>query len=187
MQKSGEATLCWLLLLQNAMDNIALYPWMSWYNSSCFISTATPDAPDKPKLADADRDFILIEWIKPYDGGSPIKGYLVQKREAASKKEKTTQQAEWTTVTRNPVKVPSAHRGPYRHVRIVRKFEYSMFELSGYLYMQCLNRPGCTVWNIIIFIVYIKNQSQTKTLMSLVEPKLSCTPQLLCRAQRIVT
>lgn len=73
-----------------------------------------------------------------------------------------------------------------------------MFELSGNLNiqclnyqdicnMQCLNRPGCTVWNIIIFIVYIKNQSQTKTLMSLVEPKLSCTPQLLCRAQRIVT
>ena len=72
-----------------------------------FIFTATPDAPDKPKLTDSDRDFIQIEWMKPYDGGSPIKGYLVQRREATPKKDnaKGAQQAEWTTITRNPVKV----------------------------------------------------------------------------------
>lgn len=72
-----------------------------------FIFTATPDAPDKPKLTDSDRDFIQMEWMKPYDGGSPIKGYLVQRREATPKKDnaKGAQQAEWTTITRNPVKV----------------------------------------------------------------------------------
>jgi len=50
-------------------------------------------------VADADRDFIKIEWSEPKDGGSPITGYVVERLDASNPN------AKWTPVNRTPVKV----------------------------------------------------------------------------------
>ncbi|CAJ0587388.1 unnamed protein product, partial [Mesorhabditis spiculigera] len=44
-----------------------------------------PDAPDKPQVTDWDKDRIDIKWEAPVNnGGSPIKGYIVEKKEKGS-------------------------------------------------------------------------------------------------------
>ncbi|XP_065220483.1 twitchin isoform X27 [Planococcus citri] len=41
-----------------------------------------PDAPEKPSVTDWDEDHVDLEWEKPKsDGGSPIKEYIIQKKE----------------------------------------------------------------------------------------------------------
>lgn len=41
-----------------------------------------PNAPSKPKIIDWDKDFVDLEWEPPInDGGSPITGYVIEKRE----------------------------------------------------------------------------------------------------------
>ncbi|XP_067934437.1 twitchin-like [Watersipora subatra] len=57
-----------------------------------------PAAPNKPRLADADRNFIDIEWDAPNDGGSPITGYIVERLD------KSKPSANWQPVTRSPIK-----------------------------------------------------------------------------------
>lgn len=44
-----------------------------------------PDAPEKPQVTDWDRDRIDIQWKPPKnDGGSPIKRYIIEKKEKTS-------------------------------------------------------------------------------------------------------
>src|SRR5207245_2380566 len=43
------------------------------------------EAPGKPKVVDWDRDHVDLEWAPPKDdGGTPITGYLIQKKEKGS-------------------------------------------------------------------------------------------------------
>lgn len=40
-----------------------------------------PDKPGKPEIKDYDKDFVQLEWAKPEtDGGSPITGYIIEKK-----------------------------------------------------------------------------------------------------------
>ena len=69
----------------------------------CYISyIAVPDAPGKPELVDSDRTFIEIEWVAPYDGGSKITGYNVERREVTKAKGANN---DWAVITRTPIKV----------------------------------------------------------------------------------
>merc|ERR1740128_11344 len=44
-----------------------------------------PDAPGRPKVSDWDSDFVELEWDAPKNnGGSPITGYVIQKKEKGS-------------------------------------------------------------------------------------------------------
>ena len=63
----------------------------------CFNSyfSAEPGAPGTPECASRDRDHIELKWSPPRnDGGNPVKGYIVERREKAAKKR------EWTKVNR---------------------------------------------------------------------------------------
>ncbi|XP_033116214.1 twitchin-like [Anneissia japonica] len=56
-----------------------------------------PGAPGTPEVADYDRDFIELAWTKPKnDGGAPIEGYIVERKEKNS--------VRWVEVTDKPVK-----------------------------------------------------------------------------------
>lgn len=49
--------------------------------------TDTPGAPGTPKCSAYTPDSITLEWTPPKkDGGNPIKGYQVEKREAGETK-----------------------------------------------------------------------------------------------------
>ncbi|KAG8239130.1 hypothetical protein J437_LFUL018920 [Ladona fulva] len=44
-----------------------------------------PDSPGKPAITDWDKDHVDLEWTPPKsDGGSPITGYIIQKKEKGS-------------------------------------------------------------------------------------------------------
>ncbi|KAF0296563.1 Twitchin [Amphibalanus amphitrite] len=44
-----------------------------------------PDSPGRPKVTDWDSDFVELEWTKPVnDGGAPVSGYIIQKKEKGS-------------------------------------------------------------------------------------------------------
>lgn len=46
-----------------------------------------PGAPGKPEVTDWDKDHVDLRWIPPTkDGGSPITGYIIEKREKGSPK-----------------------------------------------------------------------------------------------------
>lgn len=47
-----------------------------------FYFSDEPNAPSAPKIVDWDKDFVDLEWRPPVDdGGSPITGYVIEKRE----------------------------------------------------------------------------------------------------------
>lgn len=56
-------------------------------NTDGFLSTDKPGAPGTPKCSAYTPDSITLEWTPPKkDGGNPIKGYQVEKREAGETK-----------------------------------------------------------------------------------------------------
>lgn len=41
-----------------------------------------PGSPGKPEIEDYDKDFVKLKWDKPEnDGGSPITGYVIEKKD----------------------------------------------------------------------------------------------------------
>ena len=81
-----------------------------------------PDAPGQPELVDSDRTFITIKWPPPRsDGGSPITGYDVERRDVKS--------GRWIKVNKFPVtgercytddQVTDGHQYEYR-VRAINR------------------------------------------------------------------
>jgi hypothetical protein len=56
---------------------------------------AEPGAPGTPECVSRDRDHIEVKWASPRnDGGNPVQGYIVERREKAAKKK------EWTKINR---------------------------------------------------------------------------------------
>ncbi len=56
---------------------------------SFFLNTSSdhPGPPGIPEPVDWDRDFVELKWNPPFtDGGSPITGYVIEKREAGQAK-----------------------------------------------------------------------------------------------------
>ena len=55
-----------------------------------------PEAPGKPEITAVDRTQITISWSPPEsDGGSPVTGYIIEKKETSSTR--------WTKATRDSV------------------------------------------------------------------------------------
>ena len=60
------------------------------------FSTDVPGAPEKPEVTAVDRTQITISWSPPEsDGGSPVSGYVVEKKESSSTR--------WTKAHRDSV------------------------------------------------------------------------------------
>ncbi len=54
--------------------------------------------PGKPEVADSDFNFIIVQWKAPEkDGGSPVTGYLVERKDPATNR--------WTKITTDPISV----------------------------------------------------------------------------------
>jgi hypothetical protein len=69
---------------------------------------AEPGQPGTPECVSRDRDHIEVKWSPPRnDGGNPVKGYIVERREKAAKKK------EWTKVS----------RGEFQKVNFLKKNE----------------------------------------------------------------
>ena len=61
-----------------------------------FFVIDVPEAPDKPQVTAVDITQITITWSPPdSDGGSPIKGYIIEKKETSSTR--------WTKATKDSV------------------------------------------------------------------------------------
>ena len=60
--------------------------------------TAEPGPPGKPECASRDRDHIEVKWMPPRnDGGDPVRGYIVERREKAGKRRN------WTRMNRGDI------------------------------------------------------------------------------------
>ena len=76
-----------------------------------------PDPPGKPEAVDWDKDFVDLEWPMPKDdGGSPITGWIIQKREKGS--------PYWTTGVKlnspnNNGRVPNLTEGQEYEFRVI--------------------------------------------------------------------
>jgi hypothetical protein len=67
-------------------------------NTVVFTSPVKPDAPEPPKPDRITRDSVTLSWRPPRnDGGSKIKGYIIQKKGKGD--------ADWSDVNGTPVPV----------------------------------------------------------------------------------
>jgi hypothetical protein len=67
-------------------------------HNSKIIFLDAPGAPAKPECLSRSKDHIEIGWKKPKsDGGAPIKGYNIERREKDGKK--------WTKINKDLIKV----------------------------------------------------------------------------------
>ena len=56
---------------------------------------AEPGQPGSPECSSRDRNHIALKWAPPRnDGGNPVKGYIIERREKAAKKR------DWTKINR---------------------------------------------------------------------------------------
>ncbi len=56
---------------------------MTYYCSTCISDL--PGAPGKPDVTKVDSTYISIKWTPPKtDGGSPITGYIIEKKETTA-------------------------------------------------------------------------------------------------------
>lgn len=63
-----------------------------------YVFPVKPDAPEPPKPDRVTKDSVTLSWRPPRsDGGSKIKGYIVQKKAKGDK--------DWTDVNSTPVPV----------------------------------------------------------------------------------
>lgn len=63
-----------------------------------YFTIDVPGRPGKPEAVDIDKDHIKLRWTAPIsNGGSPIVGYDVERREKTS--------GRWVKLTRDPVRV----------------------------------------------------------------------------------
>lgn len=46
-----------------------------------FVITEVPDAPKQPVIKEVYHDSALVSWEPPADGGKPIAGYIVERKE----------------------------------------------------------------------------------------------------------
>lgn len=61
-----------------------------------YSSIGKPDAPEPPKADRVTKDSVTLSWRPPrHDGGSTIKGYIVQKKKKGDK--------DWSDATTVPV------------------------------------------------------------------------------------
>lgn len=76
-----------------------------------------PGPPGKPKVLDRTRSSMLVTWEPPLDnGGSPITGYWLEKREVGG--------VYWARVNRAPVTKPSVKGLEYNVLRLAEGVEY---------------------------------------------------------------
>lgn len=70
-----------------------------------FLKIAEPGPPGTPTCVSRDRDHIEIKWTPPRnDGGNPVKGYIIERREKGGKRR------EWTKI----------NRGEYHRVSFIK-------------------------------------------------------------------
>lgn len=56
------------------------------YNSKLFSNLASPSAPKDFKVVEVTRHHVHLSWEAPeHDGGSPVTGYNIEKREVSRK------------------------------------------------------------------------------------------------------
>lgn len=61
------------------------------------LLAAVPGQCDKPTITNICLESMTVNWDEPkYDGGSPVTGYIVEKKETTAKR--------WTRVTRDPIR-----------------------------------------------------------------------------------
>ena len=86
---------CWDVRLQELTKSLGTFLFSSrrvfihWrrYFNVCLPWTDAPRAPGQPKCTGTTEDSITLEWNPPKnDGGSPIYGYILEKREKGDKK-----------------------------------------------------------------------------------------------------
>lgn len=62
-----------------------------------FVPPAVPTPPGKPEISNVQRDRMTLTWSEPsHDGGKPIQGYIIERRENFSK--------QWNRVNRDLIK-----------------------------------------------------------------------------------
>lgn len=73
------------------------------------VFLAEPGSPSAPECASRDRSHIELKWSPPRnDGGNPIKGYIVERREKNAKKQ------EWAKLNRGEMqKVHEVYESPW--------------------------------------------------------------------------